>query len=164
MVDAALESGDRDTARHLLSLEGGHGRITGHDDGASDDGCEVGDGSGGGGGGGDACGGRSGETCGGSHRGGRSRAKFTWLVDAATHPWQQGLPCGDLAGPAPSVSGWAGLGMGRPAFLGATVTLGGATWDVLECSFPTAQALAEFLSHSVKETSVDRKLDIMGKL
>ena len=90
--------------------------------------------------------------------------ELEWAVDAATHPWEEGCPCAELA--APLAEGGASGGRGAlpqaprvvvaaleggeraaaPPFLGWRVEgLGGGAWDVLECSGfgpPAAQAAA----------------------
>lgn len=73
-----------------------------------------------------------------------------WMVDTATHPWQEGQPLAELLGGAsPHVRPQGNRGAGRgPGFLSWTVVLGGAIWDVLECSDESPEALQAFLSRS----------------
>lgn len=116
VVDAAIENGDRARAEAFLSLEGGHGLIT---------------------------------------------PANAWLVDAATHPWQEGTACAELVlqdehgQTAPPTSADArvvaaaerrgGLAKSVDWFLEATVHLAGDQWDIVECSFQSAEALETFL-------------------
>jgi len=80
-----------------------------------------------------------------------------WVVDTATHPWQEGHPLAELlSGASPTVqvqtnfhSHSAATG---PDFLGWTVMLGGSTWDVLECSEQSPEALEAFLLNSCEAT------------
>jgi hypothetical protein len=79
-----------------------------------------------------------------------------WVVDAATHPWQEGRPCEDLLGGAPPSVRLLNApppARGGPVFLGWTVGLGGSTWEVLECSEECPEALEAFLLQSCQATA-----------
>lgn len=127
-VDGLLARGDRTGAEALLTLEGGHGRLSG------------------------------------PAVGGAQAPTLSWVVDAATHPWQEGRPCAELATSSDEVEvlGWspsstaAEQSNGAPSssgFLGASVRLAGALWDVLECSFESPEELLSFLRTSCKDAS-----------
>jgi hypothetical protein len=72
-----------------------------------------------------------------------------WVVDAATHPWQEGRPLAELlaGGGAAHVAvrGWGKGGVGGPPpFLGAMLLLGGLEWEVFECSFAAPELLEAY--------------------
>jgi hypothetical protein len=128
LVDKALRQGERDLAEAFLGLEGGHGRIVGVDTEEGEaEGKVGGDGA------------------------------MSWMVDTATHPWQEGLPLRELIlghgseGDA-KVTRAASATAADPFtdFLGWTASLGGRQWRVLESSFPSPEALDGFLRTSQK--------------
>lgn len=77
-----------------------------------------------------------------------------WVVDTATHPWQEGHPLAELlSGASPTVQVQTNShAAGGPDFLGWTAMFGGSTWDVLECSEQSPEALEAFLLNSHEAT------------
>ena len=96
-----------------------------------------------------------------------------WVVDAATHPWQEGEPPSELT-ETPRLGDGPGIRVRSrhehtstttsevnepgsetsPAFLSWAVEgLGGRSWDVLECSFSSEAELETFLRGAVKGSS-----------
>jgi hypothetical protein len=74
-----------------------------------------------------------------------------WMVDSATHPWQEGSTLAEMT--YTTVEADVLDDQQVPGFLGWSITFGGDKWEVLECSFETIHELKNFMLTSAKATN-----------
>lgn len=74
-----------------------------------------------------------------------------WIVDTATHPWQEGSTMAEMT--YTNVEAEVVETTQGPEFLGWTVSFGGDRWEVLESSFQNISEVKNFLQHSANATN-----------